>query len=100
MGVADLLFKRKKELAEKNLRSGQDYMVENGKRESVTILPSGLQYEILVETEGPKPTAKSTVKCHYHGTTITSKVFDSSVKRGKPASFPLNRVIKGAQISS
>ena len=95
MGVADLLFKRKKELAEKNLRSGQDFLVENGKRESVTTLPSGLQYEILVETDGPKPTAKSTVKCHYHGTTITSKVFDSSVKRGKPASFPLNRVIKG-----
>ena len=95
MGVADLLLKRKKELAEKNLRDGQDYLVENGKRESVTTLPSGLQYEILVETEGPKPTAKSTVKCHYHGTTITSKVFDSSVKRGKPASFPLNRVIKG-----
>ena len=93
--IVDLLLKRKKELAEKNLRDGQDYLVENGKRESVTTLPSGLQYEILVETEGPKPTAKSTVKCHYHGTTITSKVFDSSVKRGKPASFPLNRVIKG-----
>ena len=83
MGVADLLFKRKKELAEKNLKDGKEYMEEYGKRESVVTLPSGLQYEII------------TVKCHYHGTTITGKVFDSSVKRGTPASFPLNRVISG-----
>ncbi|MDP9956339.1 FKBP-type peptidyl-prolyl cis-trans isomerase [Epilithonimonas hungarica] len=95
MGVADLLFKRKKELAEKNLRDGQDFLVENGTKEGVKTLPSGLQYEILVETDGSKPKAKDTVKCHYHGTTIAGKVFDSSVKRGKPASFPLNRVIKG-----
>ncbi len=95
MGVADLLFKRKKELAEKNLKEGQDFLVENGQKDGVTTLPSGLQYEILVETEEQKPKAKDTVKCHYHGTTITGKVFDSSVKRGKPASFPLNRVIKG-----
>ena len=95
MGVADILFKRKKEQAEKNLREGQDFLVENGTKEGVTTLPSGLQYEILVEGDGAKPKAKDTVKCHYHGTTIKGEVFDSSVKRGKPASFPLNRVIKG-----
>ena len=95
MGVADILFKRKKEQAEKNLREGQDFLVENGTKEGVTTLPSGLQYEILVEGGGAKPKAKDTVKCHYHGTTIKGEVFDSSVKRGKPASFPLNRVIKG-----
>lgn len=95
MGVADLLFKKKKELAEKNLKDGQEYMVEYGKRETVVQLPSGLQYEIITEGDGAKPGPKSTVKCHYHGTTITGKVFDSSVKRGTPASFPLNRVIKG-----
>ncbi len=95
MGVADMLFKRKKELAEKNLKDGQEYMAEYGKRESVVELPSGLQYEIITEGDGEKPGPRSTVKCHYHGTTITGKVFDSSVKRGTPASFPLNKVIKG-----
>lgn len=95
MGVADLLFKRKKELAEKNLNEGKAFLEENGKREGVVTLPSGLQYEILKEGEGDKPKAKSTVKCHYHGTTITGKVFDSSVKRGTPAAFPLNKVISG-----
>ena len=95
MGVADLLLKRKKEAAEKNLQAGIAYREENAKKEGVVTLPSGLQYEILTEAEGKMPNAKSTVKCHYHGTTITGTVFDSSVKRGKPASFPLNRVITG-----
>ena len=95
MGVADLLKKRKKELADKNLQEGMDYRAENGKREEVITLPSGLQYEVLVEGDGAKPHAKSKVKCHYHGTTIAGAVFDSSVKRGTPAVFPLNRVIKG-----
>lgn len=95
MGVADMLFKRKKEQAEKNLKDGQEYMAEYGKRETVVELPSGLQYEIIKEGDGEKPGPRSTVKCHYHGTTISGKVFDSSVKRGTPASFPLNKVIKG-----
>lgn len=95
MGVADILKRRKKELAEKNLKEGQEYMEEYGKRETVVKLPSGLFYEVITEGDGAKPGAKSTVKCHYHGTTITGKVFDSSVKRGTPASFPLNRVITG-----
>lgn len=95
MGVADILKRRKKELAEKNLKEGQEYMEEYGKRETVVKLPSGLFYEVITEGDGAKPGPKSTVKCHYHGTTITGKVFDSSVKRGTPASFPLNRVITG-----
>ena len=95
MGVADMLFKRKKEMAEKNLNAGKAFLEENAKREGVITLPSGLQYEILKEGDGEKPGPRSTVKCHYHGTTIEGKVFDSSVKRGKPASFPLNRVISG-----
>ncbi|MDQ1095009.1 MULTISPECIES: FKBP-type peptidyl-prolyl cis-trans isomerase [Chryseobacterium] len=95
MGVSDILQKRKKELAEKNLRDGNEYREEYGKRESVITLPSGLQYEIITEGNGAKPGPKSTVKCHYHGTTISGKIFDSSVKRGQPASFPLNRVIEG-----
>jgi FKBP-type peptidyl-prolyl cis-trans isomerase FklB len=95
MGVADMLFKRKKELAEKNLNDGKAFMEENAKKEGVVTLPSGLQYEIITEGSGAQPKAKDTVKCHYHGTTIKGDVFDSSVKRGTPASFPLNRVISG-----
>jgi FKBP-type peptidyl-prolyl cis-trans isomerase FklB len=95
MGVADMLFKRKKEQAEKNLNAGKVFLEENAKREGVITLPSGLQYEIMKEGDGEKPGPRSTVKCHYHGTTIEGKVFDSSVKRGTPASFPLNRVISG-----
>jgi len=95
MGVADILFKRKQELAAKNLKEGQDFMEENGKKEGVVTLENGLQYEVLVEGNGPKPNIKSNVKCHYHGTTIHGEVFDSSVKRGTPATFPLNRVIAG-----
>lgn len=95
MGVADILFKRRKELAEKNLKEGQEFMAENAKKDGVVTLESGLQYEVLVMGEGEKPTAKNTVICHYHGTTIHGEVFDSSVNRGQPASFPLNRVITG-----
>ena len=95
MGIADLLFKRKKELAEKNLQEGIAFREENAKKEGVITLPSGLQYEVLTEGTGEKPSATDTVKCHYHGTTIHGDVFDSSVNRGTPASFPLNRVISG-----
>lgn len=95
MGVSDILQKRKKEQAEKNLKDGNEYREEYGKRESVVTLPSGLQYEIITEGDGARPGPKSTVKCHYHGTTISGKIFDSSVKRGQPASFPLNSVIAG-----
>ena len=78
-----------------NLKAGEEFLAENGKRENVVTLPSGLQYEIIKQGDGPKPSASNTVTCHYHGTTIKGEVFDSSVKRGQPASFPLNAVIKG-----
>ena len=70
-------------------------MEENAKNPEVTTLESGLQYEILTQGNGEKPKATDTVKCHYHGTNIKGEVFDSSVNRGVPASFPLNRVISG-----
>ncbi len=95
MGVADILFRRKKELAEKNLKEGQEFMKSNAENEGVITLESGLQYEVISEGSGEKPKVIDTVKCHYHGTTIKGEVFDSSVKRGIPASFPLNRVISG-----
>lgn len=78
-----------------NKEAGEKFLAENAKREEVTVLPSGLQYEILKQGDGPKPTATSTVKTHYHGTLINGEVFDSSVERGQPASFPVNRVIAG-----
>lgn len=77
------------------MEAGEAFLAENGKRENVVTLPSGLQYEIIKQGNGPKPLATNTVTCHYHGTTIRGEVFDSSVKRGQPASFPLNGVIKG-----
>lgn len=95
MSIADRLFKLRQEKAEANLKAGKAFLEQNGKRPEVTTLPSGLQYEILVNADGNKPSETSTVTCHYHGTLIDGRVFDSSVQRGKPASFLLNRVIKG-----
>ncbi len=85
----------KNDKAEKNLKEGQDFLAENKKKAGVTELPSGLQYEIMTEGTGAKPSARNTVTCHYHGTLINGTIFDSSVQRGKPASFPLSQVIKG-----
>lgn len=95
MGISDILFKKKAEQAAANLQAGEDFLATNKQRTEVTALDSGLQYEILKEGDGAKPTAFNTVTCHYHGTLIDGTVFDSSVQRGKPASFPLNMVIKG-----
>ncbi len=95
MGIADRLFNQKNEKAEANLKAGQDFLDGNRKKAGVVALPSGLQYEILVEGKGLKPAATNKVTCHYHGTLIDGTVFDSSVRRGQPATFPLNGVIKG-----
>ena len=76
---------------------GERFLDENKKREGVVTLPSGLQYQVLKMGDGEKPKASSKVKTHYHGTLINGKVFDSSVDRGEPISFPLNGVIKGWQ---
>ena len=81
--------------AEANLAEGETFLAENAKKEGVTVTESGLQYEVMVEGDGEKPTAESTVKVHYHGTTLAGEGFDSSVDRGEPATFPLNGVIKG-----
>jgi FKBP-type peptidyl-prolyl cis-trans isomerase len=84
-----------KEEGEKNLKAGEDFLAANKSKSGVVTLPDGLQYEILKAGTGPKPQAEDEVKCHYHGTTIDGKVFDSSVDRGEPATFPVNRVIPG-----
>ncbi len=95
MGIADKLFQMKNEKSAANLKAGQDFLATNKDKPGVTALPSGLQYEIITEGTGPKPSATSKVTCHYHGTLIDGTVFDSSVQRGQPATFPLNMVIKG-----
>lgn len=83
------------EMAEKQAKAGQEFLAENAKKEGVVALPSGLQYEVISEGSGDKPAVTDTVKTHYHGTLIDGTVFDSSVERGEPISFPLNGVIKG-----
>jgi FKBP-type peptidyl-prolyl cis-trans isomerase len=80
---------------EKNQKAGDEFLASNKTKSGVVTLPSGLQYEIIKAGTGPKPKAEDEVKCHYTGTTIDGKVFDSSVQRGEPAVFPVNRVIPG-----
>ena len=75
--------------------AGEQFLQENALREEVKVTESGLQYEVLVQGKGPKPTAEQTVKVHYEGTLIDGTVFDSSYQRGEPIEFPLNGVIKG-----
>lgn len=83
-----------------NKLAGQEFLAKNAKKTGVVSLPNGIQYEILVAgKETTKPTIKDKVKCHYHGTLIDGTVFDSSVQRGEPITFPLNGVIKGWQES-
>ena len=74
---------------------GEKYLAENAKKDGVITLPSGLQYQVLKEGNGKKPTAKDSVKCHYEGFLIDGTVFDSSVQRGEPAVFGLQQVIAG-----
>ena len=95
MGIADKLFNMKNEKASANLKAGQEFLSANKQKPGVTALPSGLQYEVIKEGAGIKPGARSNVTCHYHGSLIDGTVFDSSVERGQPATFPLNRVISG-----
>ena len=81
--------------ASDNQRSGQAFLVENGKREGVVTLPSGLQYEVIRAADGPKPAASDRVTTHYRGTLVDGTQFDSSYDRGTPATFPLDGVIAG-----
>lgn len=95
MSITDFLFKKKQETAEMNKKAGEDFLAENQTRTGVVMLPSGLQYEILTGTDGDRPHAASAVTCHYEGRLLNGTIFDSSLKRNQPATFPLNRVIAG-----
>jgi FKBP-type peptidyl-prolyl cis-trans isomerase FklB len=83
------------EAGARNANEGAEFLKKNSTREGVKSTASGLQYEVIKEGTGPKPTAADTVRVHYHGTLLDGKVFDSSVERDEPAQFPLNGVIKG-----
>lgn len=93
--VSSAFEESQKLVEEKKAEVGKLYLEENAKKEGVTVTDSGLQYEVIKEGEGDKPAATDTVTVHYHGTLIDGKVFDSSVDRGEPTSFPLNQVIPG-----
>src|SRR5690554_1493259 len=93
--LQDYFTKQQEEMLNKNIEEGKAFLEENSKKESVTTLPSGLQYEVISEGSGEKPKATDSVKCHYHGTLLDGTVFDSSVQRGQPAVFGVNQVIKG-----
>ena len=84
-----------KVVGEKNRKDGDAFLAQNKTKEGVVALPSGLQYKILKAGDGPKPTTADTVTCNYRGTLLDGKEFDSSYKRGQPASFPVGGVIKG-----
>lgn len=81
--------------AESNKEKGEAFLAENAKTEGVMTTLSGLQYQVIAKGEGDKPAATDTVKVHYTGKLLDGTVFDSSVERGEPVEFPLNRVIPG-----
>lgn len=78
-----------------NISKGKAFLEENKKKPNIVTLPSGLQYEIIKPGNGKKPKATDRVRCHYEGTLIDGTLFDSSIKRGEPAVFGVNQVIKG-----
>lgn len=95
---ADLKAKHEQKVeaeAETNKKESDAFLAENKTKEGVVTLPSGLEYKVLVEGTGPKPTAADTVMCNYKGTFLDNTEFDSSYKRGKPATFPVTGIIKG-----
>ena len=94
-GVRERLEAKRKSLGDKNKGEGEQWLKENAQKEGIIVTASGLQYQVLTEGTGPKPGPTDTVAVHYKGTLIDGTEFDSSYKRGEPASFPLNRVIAG-----
>ena len=91
----EMLQAKQEELGKVAAEAGEKFLAENAEKDGIVVTESGLQYEIITEGSGEKPSAESTVSTHYHGTLIDGTVFDSSVERGQPAQFPVNRVIAG-----
>jgi FKBP-type peptidyl-prolyl cis-trans isomerase len=86
---------KRQALIQTNKEQGDAFLAANAKKEGVVTLPSGLQYKILTAGSGPKPTASDSVVCNYRGTLLDNTEFDSSYKRGQPATFAVGQVIKG-----
>ncbi|MBN2635048.1 MAG: FKBP-type peptidyl-prolyl cis-trans isomerase [Prolixibacteraceae bacterium] len=95
MMVNDFFQKESKKIAQKNLEEGNAFLEKNKTREGVITTESGLQYEIITEGTGAKPTEEDQVEVHYHGTNIDGTIFDSSVERGEPVTFGVTQVIPG-----
>ena len=93
--INDYFMKLQQERLEINKQAGAEFLEINRHKAGVVELPSGLQYQILMQGTGAKPSANDKVKCHYHGTLINGTVFDSSVQRGEPATFGVSQVIPG-----
>ncbi len=93
--LRDALIKKQSEVADKNKTAGEAFLKENASKPGIITTDSGLQYKILKSGDGKQPKASDTVTTHYRGTLIDGREFDSSYKRNKPASFPVNGVIKG-----
>lgn len=93
--IQEYFTKQQAKASESVVEEGRKFLAENSKKENVVTLESGLQYEVIKTGEGAKPTLNDQVTTHYHGTLIDGTVFDSSVERGEPASFPVSGVIKG-----
>ena len=91
----DYFQKMQKLKADAAKQAGREFLEENKTKEGVVVLPSGLQYQVLTEGTGEKPALENKIKAHYHGTTIDGTVFDSSVDRGEPVTFPVDGVIAG-----
>ena len=95
VAVQEFFSRKAEEQAKAAKAEGENFLAENAKKEGVKTLPSGLQYKVLREGDGRKPSATDQVECHYEGTLINGQVFDSSYRRGETATFGLNQVIKG-----
>jgi len=95
--IQEQALKKHGEISSKNLAAGKKYLEENAKKDGVKSLDSGLQYKVLIKGDGDLPKSNSTVVAHYEGRLINGKVFDSSIKRGSPATFPVSGVIPGWQ---
>ncbi|WP_339740152.1 FKBP-type peptidyl-prolyl cis-trans isomerase [uncultured Sunxiuqinia sp.] len=93
--LQDFMEKQQSGQGKENLEQGLQFLAENREKKGIVETASGLQYQVLVEGDGEKPSPADEVKCHYHGTLIDGTVFDSSVQRGEPATFPVNGVIQG-----
>jgi len=93
--IQEIMSAKQAEKAKEAASEGEKFLAENVKKDGIQITDSGLQYEIITEGKGELPSEDATVSTHYHGTLIDGTVFDSSVDRGQPAEFPVNRVIAG-----